>query len=308
MNSAKTRRGLAILVALIFASAGMIYVKSSHRGEVSSPHLSANFPAPLPIPQPPDPSHHNPIYAHSIVNGGVRSVEELLEVLRTDPEVAAHYKNINLAKAHIVTLDHPLFAYVSYRIDGKGIYWTMRPVSIPAQESLLTDGRTYIRTRCGNVIAATPKAPTNKLSEPSDLDTVVVSSPPPIQETGAPDELSGVSMDPPPTSEDIVPDSPLNAATPSPTTRSLSPASLAPPGGGGICPGCPIVSPFPTQPNSPATTIPEPDSLVLLVVGIAGIPLLKVWTKRKARTPRRTPIRNFHHGLSARPIKYTDHS
>ena len=49
-------------------------------------------------------------------------------------------------------LQQPLLAHVSYRLGDK-IYWTKKPVQLPKNEPVMTDGRTSIRERCGNLIS-----------------------------------------------------------------------------------------------------------------------------------------------------------
>lgn len=92
-------------------------------------------------------------------------------MIKRDPQLAEHYKNLDLSKAHIVTLDHDVVAYVSYRLD-RGIYWQAKPTIIAQGEQVITDGTTFIRARCGNRISYVPSFPTS-LGEPEDTDTAV---------------------------------------------------------------------------------------------------------------------------------------
>ena len=111
------------------------------------------------------------VYGHSLVPGGILSIDELMAAIERDPQLAEHYKNFDLSRAHIVTLDHDVVAYVSYRLD-RGIYWQAKPTIIAQGEQVITDGTTFIRARCGNRISYVPSFPTS-LGEPEDTDTAV---------------------------------------------------------------------------------------------------------------------------------------
>jgi hypothetical protein len=120
------------------------------------------------------------VYGHSLVAGGIHSIEELMAVIARDPRLAEHYENFDLSKARIVTLDHNVVAYVSYRL-AKGIYWEARPSIIAKGEQVITDGTNFIRVRCGNRISYAP-GPTSP-GEPKDVDIVVAlipAEPPPV--------------------------------------------------------------------------------------------------------------------------------
>jgi len=99
-----------------------------------------------------------PVYRHSVVPGGVRSVQELEYVIQSDRVVAAHYQGINPWRMRNEHLQQPLLAHVSYRIGDK-VYWTKKPVQLPKNEPVMTDGTRMIRERCGNLISMEPLAP-----------------------------------------------------------------------------------------------------------------------------------------------------
>jgi len=129
------------------------------------------------------------------VAGGIHSITELMAVIARDPRLAEHYKNFDLSKAHIVTLDHSVVAYVSYRL-AKGIYWEARPSIIAKGEQVITDGTNFIRVRCGNRISYAP-GPTSP-GEPKDVDIVVAlipEGPPPVGPIPA---IKGPPLPPPP--------------------------------------------------------------------------------------------------------------
>jgi len=93
-----------------------------------------------------------PVYNGSVVPGGVYSIEELRAAIARDPIVAAHYGDLNLADVRVVTLTAPRSAHVSYR-RGDRTYWTRNRVWLKAGETVLTDGTTTIRARCGNCVS-----------------------------------------------------------------------------------------------------------------------------------------------------------
>jgi len=74
-----------------------------------------------------------------------------------------------LAKVRVVRLAEPRVAYVSYRL-GNHVFWTRRPLLLKANETLLTDGVHYARTRCGNQLSATPGPVSAAEPSPEALD------------------------------------------------------------------------------------------------------------------------------------------
>lgn len=106
-----------------------------------------------------DPVARRSYYPYSVVPGGVHSTQELVVALG-DRVVAEHYATLNLSKVRVETVRDPRRVHVSYRIGDK-VYWTKRPLMLSPGERILTDGRTEIRSRCGNLIADTPQGPTS---------------------------------------------------------------------------------------------------------------------------------------------------
>lgn len=135
------------------------------------------------------------VYPYSIVPGGVRDRAELLHVLKTDKVVAAHYAAFQADKAVPVTVAKPRAVYVSYR-KGDQVFWTSRKVMLKQGETLLSDGASEIRTRCGNRISDTAQLPVAP-NEPSQdvLDTAA----------DAPDDDAGVQAASFPTGADSNP-------------------------------------------------------------------------------------------------------
>jgi hypothetical protein len=113
------------------------------------------------------------VYPFSIVPGGVTGRADLVRVLKTDRVVAEHYAGFEVARASPVTVKKARAVYVSYR-KGDKVYWTANKVMLAEGETLLSDGNSAIRTRCGNRISDLPQLPVAP-GEPSPqlLDTAI---------------------------------------------------------------------------------------------------------------------------------------
>jgi hypothetical protein len=105
-----------------------------------------------------------PVYAYSVVPGGVKDVRELKWVAQHDPVVASHYAGFDYDRARVVRLALARTAYVSYRI-GNRVYWTRRRVTLKKGETVITDGKITARSRCGNRVEEAPQQATSS-SEP----------------------------------------------------------------------------------------------------------------------------------------------
>lgn len=93
-----------------------------------------------------------PVFNGSVVAGGVYSLDELRAAIERDPVVAAHYRDIDLDRMEVVTLTAGKAAHVSYR-RGDTVRWTRQRVWLKPGETVLTDGTTMIRARCGNCVS-----------------------------------------------------------------------------------------------------------------------------------------------------------
>jgi hypothetical protein len=113
------------------------------------------------------------VYPYSIVPGGVTDRAELARVLKTDKVAAAHYAGFQVDRVKPVTVAKARAVYVSYR-KGDQVYWTSKKVMLAEGETLLSDGNSEIRTRCGNRISDTARLPVGA-NEPSPevLDTAM---------------------------------------------------------------------------------------------------------------------------------------
>ena len=187
-SKTKTRSKTALALLLWCVAAGMWIARPVRGLTPESKPVALSRISPFEItgtvtpPPPPTKSGGvRRIYGHSLVAGGIHSVDELMAAIKRDRQLAEHYKNFDLSKAHIVMMDHDVTAYVSYRL-AQGIYWQARPSIIAKGEQVITDGTNFIRARCGNRISYAQGFPTSP-SEPEDLDIVVTVrsvDPPPV--------------------------------------------------------------------------------------------------------------------------------
>lgn len=193
--------------------------------------------------------HMRWVFGHSLVPGGIHSIAELAVVTSRDAKLAEHYQDFDLSKGRLITLDHDVLGFVSYRLDG-AIYWEKRPTVIAKGEQVLTDGSNVIRGRCGNRIAASPHFPVSP-AEPTDMDIVVgkLTEPPDVTEPTDPTDVSEVPQ---------APETPVKSAE-VPDTQPAPGASLLPPGPAPAQPTPIWAGPLPTPPAPPTTPpIPPP--------------------------------------------------
>ena len=98
------------------------------------------------------------VYPFSVIPGGIRSRAELISHIADDPVVAAHYANFDIDQAKFIKSEETQFVHVSYRLRDK-IFWTAKTVAIPKGETLISDGRSIARTRCGNKVSVLAQEP-----------------------------------------------------------------------------------------------------------------------------------------------------
>ena len=165
-------------------------------------------------------------FPYSVVSGGVHDANEAQQAT-DDQVVKLHYAGIDTKRLEATSYKTNTFRYVSYRVSDK-IFWTAKPVTIKAGETVLCDGKNFIRARCGNRISEHPMQPTRQ-NEPSEeeLDTTIPAD-------------SGSSIEPPSLTSMFTADlldaalllaQPMEQAT-SPTTAGLGSS----PGGYSISP------------------------------------------------------------------------
>jgi hypothetical protein len=231
------------------------------------PHRPAGGPVPVPdavldadsAGDAPTALAERPVYPYSIVEGGVETVEELRQQIARDPVVAAHYRDFDLSKARIERLETPRVAHVSYRMND-AVYWTRKPVFVPAGETIVTDGEIEARTRCANQLAPEPGPVSDDEPDPAVLETPRL-------------PLRAVSL----VERGIVAPH-LNGGTPGPEgvgppgVMPLLHPPLGPPFGPPVNP--PVDPPYDPpgpegDPDPPIKEIPEP-GLTLLMLGLAA--------------------------------------
>ena len=116
------------------------------------------------------------VYKYSVIDGGVYNATELSDAINRDPIVAAHYHAIDTAKVQAEIVNADRLAYMSYR-RGDQIYWTKHKVRLRQGETILTDGVTQVRSRCGNCISLEPMQPTAE-DEPEMVEFEALTSNP----------------------------------------------------------------------------------------------------------------------------------
>jgi len=99
-----------------------------------------------------------PVYKYSVVNGGAYTGGELAHAIDRDPVVASHYRPVDVRQVRTKVVAADQLAYMSYR-RGDQIFWTRHKVRLRQGETILTDGQTQIRARCGNCISLAPMLP-----------------------------------------------------------------------------------------------------------------------------------------------------
>lgn len=109
---------------------------------------------------------NRPVYRYSVVPGGVRDAHELKRAAQHDPVVAAHYAGFDYAHARVVRLAFMRAAYVSYRIGNK-IFWTRHRLKLRKGETVITDGKIIVRSRCANRIEELPQQAMSALEPPA---------------------------------------------------------------------------------------------------------------------------------------------
>lgn len=103
-------------------------------------------------------AYTRPEFAYSVVPKGVYTQDEVHQAVNDDALVAAHYSGVQLSRLKTISAGKSEALYVSFRKDNR-IYWTSRPVTIPAGETVLSDGANTIRARCGNRLSPHPQVP-----------------------------------------------------------------------------------------------------------------------------------------------------
>lgn len=221
------------------------------------------------------------VYPYSVIPGGVESVQELRKDIAEDPVVRAHYSGFDLSHAHVIRLQREQLAYVSYRM-GNEVYWTTHKLRLAKNEAVITDGTHTARSRCGNLVSETPVLPTSP-KEPA-VASLDAANLPGIVPAGGTEPVVA-----PPLAITIPPTAPGGPFI-------IPPVLVVPPGGGSppdppTGPGGPSIIPpvfvVPLgdgpPPDPPVTALPEPPTVLLLLI---SLPLLWMLGKRTKRSWR----------------------
>jgi hypothetical protein len=282
IRTPSAHRSCAIIVlAVLFAFAAFAALQPSN--DIATESSAFEKPAATPIwplasaLEVSESGNRRSVFPYSIIPGGAQSAEDLKQAVATDPVVAQHYSDFDLANVRRVTLSQPQLLYVSYRI-GNNVFWTKKKLAVAKGETLLTDGRSMARTRCGNRVSVLPVRP-NALVEPAPSVFDTPEFPPSISTP----YLAAFSASPGfPSGPDVQPSgtpgssfTPLVPFFPLPGGGNFSPPPggsggggvTPPPGGGGVTPppggGGGTGSP-------PPAGIPEPGTAVLVLAGLAA--------------------------------------
>ena len=234
----------------------------------------------------PSSARGRPIYAYSVVPGGVYSDTEIREAIARDDLVAEHYGLLRLSRLRKTRLVADRAAFVSFRIRNR-IFWTKRPIKVSRDEEVLSDGENLVRARCGNRISPFPHAPT-LVVEPPDIKMDEVEPnvadrlalplkdllAPPPQELALLDESNIL-----PLQVDMTPPWSVDRGTRSPgigiIIAPLAPVAAIPIAirGGPRRPLTPV--------ETPAAPVPEPGSVFLVGAALLSGLALKRWAKHR---------------------------
>jgi hypothetical protein len=222
------------------------------------------------------------IYPYSIVPGGVATRADLERRVATDQVVARHYASFDIKKAHAVTVATPRAVHVSYR-KGDKVYWTKNKIMLAQGETLLSDGTSEMRGRCGNRISDTAMLPV-AMGEPTaaELDESMNVAPDPLADGGLQNAsfVFGDELPPgnPTQSRNFPGIAPSNPAPAEPVTRGGMPSVPAgTPNGMGLLPSRYLtVNEAPPGADTPATPVTPPvvsDPPVITLPPVSSEPL-----------------------------------
>jgi len=237
-------------------------VQTSERdsADVSAAPAEPQYP-PIDLPTA---SATRPVFPYSVVPGGVRNAQELQSATVVDPVVAQHYADFRIPLARQIRFAQSQSMFVSYRRDNR-VFWTKKPMLIPAGETLLTDGENLARVRCANRLSPVAMKPT--AADPTNAELTDPIFVPPLTTTLLPGDSTGLFPDP------ISADPPAGpGGSPSdPGTPSFPPILF--PGTPPIAPGSPFIPP-------PVVSTPDPPALALLFSGFAFLLLIFILIRR----------------------------
>jgi hypothetical protein len=210
------------------------------------------------------------LFPFSIIPGGIGSSLELQNAIDNDPVVAKHYADFNVANAHVGPLNRERSVFISYRI-GNEVFWTKRMFILHKGETVVDDGNHAARARCGNRISVTPQAPVSS-QEPTPEVFDRVQNHEDFYVRNAPIG-SSLSL-PPPNSVPMG-----NYFAEAENVTFYSPPILPIWWGPSSAPIVPIGLPSsypPVVAPQPPVTVPEPNTLLLLLFGSACLLIRKI--------------------------------
>jgi hypothetical protein len=150
----------------------------------------ADVPGDVDVGEAPEPPTGRLVYRYSVIPGGAYNASELTEAIDRDPVVAAEYRGVAARGVHAEVVPADRMAYMSYRIANK-IYWTKHQIKLRRGETVLTNGDTMLRGRCGNEIALDPMQPTAEAEPaPLELEALAVGDPPLLPSRRLPMDLA----------------------------------------------------------------------------------------------------------------------
>ncbi len=202
------------------------------------------------------------LYPYSVIPGGVRNPGELRNAVAHDDVVARHYADFDISKVRVTRLSETRALFVSYRI-GSRIFWTKNKLTIPAGETVVTDGEHTARTRCGNRLSEVPVGPVLK-EEPAPEAMAIPADGALI---AAPEALPALPLVAPPTTTIVVPEHTPGSIFIPPVVPIIPFSSSSFTQG---VPPCDAATPPP-----PPISTPEPSDFLMLVAGFACIWLLR---------------------------------
>jgi hypothetical protein len=226
--------------ALFLAANALVYLAFSSHSRLAQPEsvplVEATFAAQ--VRPAVERRLSRPVYPYSVIRGGAYSVAELDAALGNDPVASAHYAGFHRAGFHLdglrmTTAPGPLRMFASYRMGGS-VYWTSHQIHVAAGESLITDGTSLARARCGNRLSDSPRGPVASV-EPTEKAMETPEEPDlneaPAADTGALERL--LALRPPiapPISAlafEMFPPAPLSPAPASPGSPGAPPSQAA---------------------------------------------------------------------------------
>ena len=158
---------IALVLAALALSAPQVIDTLQGRGQDPAAD-SVALSEPFVIDELPHFAGDRPDYRYSVISGGAYDGLELSAAMRNDPVVAAHYAQVDPSRVRAERVTRDRLVFVSYR-KGNDVYWTRNKVLLRQGETILTDGKTLIRAKCGNCISEQPLLPTSE-SEPEVVE------------------------------------------------------------------------------------------------------------------------------------------